>query len=594
MPHDTIPGRLLRNAGVLAGRPAYSAKVGGAYQPTNWEEYAAEVRRVGRALIALGLPPGGHVGLFGFNRPEWVITCLAAMSVGGAGVGVYSTSSAAEVAYILSHSEAEVVLAESPAHVERVLARRNELPCLRRIVTMRGCPPLDDPLVLPWEGLLASAGAVEEAEFDRRLAALTGETTAALIYTSGTTGSPKGVVLTHDNLTWTADAARGLFPLGPDDRILSYLPLSHIAEQMYAMYVAITFGFPVAFAESLDSVRANLAEVRPTLLFGVPRVWDKFAAGVAERLSAAKGMKARLAHWAMEAASEVVSRHNSGRRAGPGLAVQYRLARRVFHRRVKRALGLDCCTVAVTGAAPADPAVLEFLAGLDLPVYEVYGLSETSGPATWNHPGRARFGTVGPPYPGVEVRLADDGEVMLKGGNVFTGYYRDPEATGAAFRDGWFLTGDLGSIDEEGFLSIIGRKKELIVTAGGKNIAPEPLETALKQHPLVGEAVVVGDRRPYLVALIFLDPDAAAGYAAREGIEGPLPKAAPLLEEVGRAVEQVNQTRARVAQIRRFRVLAEPLSIERGELTGTLKVKRRVVEEHFAHVIDAMYGEVGG
>jgi len=444
-------------------------------------------------------------------------------------------------------------------------------------------------MVLTWEEFLAKGEAVADAELDARLRARSGGDPATLIYTSGTTGLPKGVVLTHDNLTWTADQAQGVFSLSPDDVLVSYLPLSHVAEQMYAVHVAITFGYSVAFAESIEALRTNIAEVRPTLFFGVPRVWDKFVAGVKERLASVHGARAGLARWAMGVARRAVAEANEGRDPGFALRLQYGLARRVFHHRVKAALGLDRCHFAASGAAPADPASLEFLAGLDLPVREVYGLSETSGPATWNRPGLTRFGTVGPAYPGVEVRLDEDGEILVKGGNVFARYHRDPEATAAAFRDGWFATGDLGTLDEDGFLSVVGRKKELIVTAGGKNVAPAPMETALKRHPLIGEAMVIGDRRPYLSALISLDPEAGEAFRAAENIEGPLHASAAVLAQVAQAVEKANARVSRAEQIKRFRVLERPLDIEHGELTGTLKVKRTAVEEHFSAEIEAMY-----
>jgi len=380
-----------------------------------------------------------------------------------------------------------------------------------------------------------------------------------------------------------------VFSLSPDDLLISYLPLSHVAEQMYAVHVAISFGYSVAFAESIEALRDNIAEVRPTLFFGVPRVWDKFAAGVGERLASLHGVQARLARWAMGAAARTAAARNEGGEPGGSLGVQYRLARRLVLDRVKKALGLDRCHFAASGAAPADPATLEFLAGLDLPVYEVYGLSETAGPVSWNRPGRTRFGTVGPAYPGVEIRIAEDGEIMVKGGNVFARYHRDPEATAAAFRDGWFATGDLGALGPDDFLSIVGRKKELLVTAGGKNVAPAPLETALRQHSLVGEAMIVGDRRPYICALISLDPEASTAYAATHGIAGPLHLAGTVLAEVSGAVARVNEGLSRAEQIKRFCILERPLSIEHGELTGTLKVKRQVVEAHFSTEIEAMY-----
>jgi long-chain acyl-CoA synthetase len=594
MAADTIPARLWRNAATMSDRPALREKVGGAYRSVSWAEYAGLVRRAGKALISLGLEPGGSVAILGFNRPEWVVTYLGAMAVGGTAAGVYTTASADEAAFVIGHAPASVVLAEGAAELGTVLARRVVLPGLRWVVTMRGAAPSAEPGVLTWEEFLARGDEMPDGEFERRLAGLAGSDPATLIYTSGTTGAPKGVVLTHDNLTWTADRAPGVFGLSPEDVLLSYLPLSHIAEQMYAVHVAITFGYTVAFAESLEAVRANLGEVRPTLFFGVPRVWDKLAAAVRARLAEVHGAKAVLAGWAMGVARRTVLRRHAGLRPGLLLGLQYRLARRLFHHRVKAALGLDRCHFAASGAAPADVATLELLAGLDVPVYEVFGLSETSGPATWNRPGKARLGTVGPAYPGVEIRLEGDGEILVRGGNVFARYHRDPDATAAAFRDGWFATGDLGALDAAGFLTIIGRKKELIVTAGGKNVAPAPMEAALKRHPLVGEAVVVGDRRPYLTALISLDAEAGAAYAAAHALAGPLHEAPGVQAEVARLVDEVNAGAARSAQIRRFTVLGRPLTITDGELTGTLKVKRAAVLAHFAAEIEGMYRDEQG
>jgi len=586
---DTIPARLWRNAAAMSDRPAYLEKAAGSYRAVTWAEYAGEVRRVGRALLALGIGPGRPVAILGFNRPEWVLAYLGAMAAGGTAVGVYTTSPAEEVAYVMGHSEAPVVVVEGGPNLEKVLAHRPALPGLRWVVTMRGAMPVDDPGVLSWEEFLARADEVADADFAARGEAVDGGDPATLIYTSGTTGVPKGVVLTHDNLTWTADQAQGVFPIGPDDVLLSYLPLSHVAEQMYAVHVAITFGYSVAFAESVEAVRDNLKGVRPTLFFGVPRVWDKLAAAVRVRLSEGHGTRAALARWAMRCARRAMLRRHAGQTPGPWLGLQYSLARRLFHHRAKAALGLDRCHFAASGAAPADPEVLEFLAGLDLAVYEVYGLSETSGPVSWNRPGRTRLGTVGPAYPGVAVRLAADGEILVRGGNVFARYHHDPEGTAAAFREGWFATGDLGSFDAEGFLTVDGRKKELLVTAGGKNVAPAPLEAALRQHPLVGEAMVLGDRRPYLTALISLDPEAAAAYASSRGVIGPVHDRPEVREEVARAVEEANARVARAGQVRRFTILPRPLTIDDGELTATLKVKREVVAAHFAPEIEAMY-----
>jgi long-chain acyl-CoA synthetase len=347
----------------------------------------------------------------------------------------------------------------------------------------------------------------------------------------------------------------------------------------------------VSFAASIEALPDNIKEVRPTLFFGVPRVWEKFQAGVTAKLAEATGLKRRIADWAMSVGREAVAVRNAGGEPGGLLALRYRLADRLLFRKVKAALGLDACRGAVSGAAPIDPSVLEFFAGFDLPIYEVYGQSEGTGPTTFNRPGRARFGTVGPPFPGTEVRIAEDGEVLLRGGNVFAGYFRNPEATAATLVDGWLHSGDLGRFEDDGMLAITGRKKDIIITAGGKNVAPANLEGAVKQNPLVSEVVVIGDRRRYLTALIAVDAAAAAAFLTERGEDGSPHESASIRAAVAATIDGANGRFARVEQIKKFRILPRELSIEEGEVTGTLKVKRDVVADHFAAEIEAMYAD---
>ena len=587
---DTIPARLFAQAEKRPGSPAYFEKVDGSFRPVSWSEYTLSVRRAARALISVGLEPGQHVTILGFNRPEWVIMDLACMAAGGAPAGIYATSSPEEVGYITGHAEAPVILVENKVQLDKVLAVRAELPHLRWIVMMRGAHEVDDAQVLTWDEFLAMADGVDDAEVDRRVAALRPEGLATLIYTSGTTGPPKGVMLMHSNLTWTADQAFGvLSTLSSDDRSLSYLPLSHIAEQMFSIHIPISIGWSVYFAESIEALADNLKECRPTIFFAVPRVWEKFHAGVEAKLGESHGPKAKIAAWAQGVGRRGIALTNLGKRMPMALAAQYKVAEALVFKKVKTALGMDAAVAAVSGAAPISRDILEYFAGFGLSIIEVYGQSEGSGPTTFNRPGRTKFGSVGLAYPGAEVKLADDGEVLLRGGNVFAGYYKNPSATAETLIDGWLYSGDLGTFDEEGFLTITGRKKDIIITAGGKNVAPKDIETGLKDSPLVSEAVLIGDRRKYLTALITLDPEAADAFATAHAVTGPLHKADAIRAEIQKAVDEVNRRYARVEQIKKFAILSRELSIDGGELTGTLKVRRSVVAEHFSSEIDSLY-----
>ena len=588
---DTIPARFFAQAKQRPEAPAYCAKVGGAWRATRWRDHAAEVKRAARALIALGATAGSTVAILGFNRPEWVVMDLAAMSVGGVPVGIYTTSSAEEVRYIAQHAGALVLLVENRAQWERFDKVRGELPSVKRVVFMRG-PRVDDPIAATWEEFLALGDAVDEAEVDRRVDALEPAGLATLIYTSGTTGPPKGVMLSHRNLAWTAQAALELTSGNGDDVLLSYLPLSHIAEQMLTIHGGCTTGACVWFAEAIEKLPDDLKAARPTIFFGVPRVWEKFHVGLRAKLKEATGAKARLVAWARGVATEVHGYRNASKPLPGLLELQYRAAQKLVFSKVHTALGLDRVRIAVSGAAPLGTDVLDFFASLDLPIHEIYGQSEDTGPTSFNHPGATRFGTVGKAIPGVEVKFGDDGEVLVRGPNVFLGYYKDADATAATLAGEWLHSGDLGSLDGDGFLTITGRKKEIIITSGGKNITPVNIEFALKRDPLIAEAVLIGDRRPYLTALLVLDPDRLAALAKEHGADPSAvdPNAPGIARDaIQKIVDEVNATFARVETVKKFHVLAKPLSIDGGELTPTMKVKRAVVQKRYAAEIDAMY-----
>ncbi len=583
----TIPHRLFAQGDALGSAPAYHEKIGGDWVVTNWQTYAATTRQVARALIGLGLQPNGRVCILSFNRPEWVLVDVGCMAAGGVPAGIYETCSAEEVAYILQHSEARLAFVESEEQWNKIAENRADLPELKAVVTFRGVPEIDDPLVMSWADFLTHADGVADDAVAERLDGLKPDAPATFIYTSGTTGPPKAVMLSHNNLAWTADAAIGIVGLGPTDSTVSYLPLSHIAEQMFTILAPITAGSQVYYAQSRETMAENIVEVQPTVFLGVPRVWEKMYAKITAGLEDAPPMKKRLAGWALGVGQRVNALRNRSATPGLLLTLQYRLARRLIYDKARPKFGMGRVRVAVTGAAPIAPEIIAFFAGLDLQIHEVYGQSEDCGPTSFNRPGATKIGTVGPAIPGVTIKIAGDGEILVSGPNVFLGYYKDPDATAEALTDGWLHSGDLGQLDEDGFLSITGRKKDIIITAGGKNIAPKNIEAALKNLPLVSQAVVIGDRRKFISALITLDPDVAA---QRSTAAAPHEDAA-VRAELQRGVDSVNERFARVEHVRKFTILPRDLDVENKELTPTLKVKRRIVSDNWAEVIEAMYAD---
>jgi long-chain acyl-CoA synthetase len=573
---DTIPHRVLKQAAEKPSTIAYQAKVNGRWQPTTWRTYGEQIRTAARAMIALGMPAGGKVAILGFNRPEWTIFDHAAMMAGGCPAGIYTTCSPDEVAYIVHHCEAKLVLVENADQLAKVRAKRAELPQLEWIVMMQGATFAPAADTLSWDAFMAKAGT--DAELDARVAAIKEGDLATLIYTSGTTGPPKGVMLSHRNLAWTSDLLLDVGGRREGEVSLSYLPLSHIAEQMCTVHMPATTGSTVYFAESIDKVPENLKDARPTAFFGVPRIWEKFHAGLAAKLSQATGVKKRLVDWARGVCSQVNAHRDRGEAIPRVLDLQYRVATRLVIGKVKAALGFDRAQRLYSGAAPIAPDVLAFMSSLDLPILEIYGQSEDSGPTSCNLVGRTKIGSVGVALPGLEVKIADDGEICIRGPNVFLGYYKEPEATAETLHDGWLRSGDLGAFDKDGFLTITGRKKEIIITAGGKNISPKNIEALIKTSPLVGEAVVIGDRRKYLTALITLEPTAAQSVAPDEA-----------RAQVQAAIDSANQSLARVEQVKKFAILARPFGVDSGELTPTLKIKRKAVAQLYAREIESMY-----
>lgn len=593
MPLPTIPQQFHAWGRARPEAPAYGVWQEEAWQLTNWRTYTEQVWQAAKALLALGLAPEEATTILGPNRPEWTIFDLATMTAGGVPVGIYVSCAPPQIQYITHHAEARVLLVESWADWEKVAPFQADLPHLQHVVLMDGSPPTADPMVYTWADFLALGDALDDATLEARLAAIRPEQRALLIYTSGTTGPPKGVSLSHLTLVAGAEIGNQLLPGEASRyRLLSYLPLAHAAEHGLSVLGAATRGYCVYFVTQIEQLPQAMQAVRPDAFLGVPRVWEKIHAGMTAKLSHASGTKQRLFTWATGIGRKVTAHRALGETPTGWLALQYRLAHTLIFSKVQAALGLDRATLFLSGAAPLSQEVLGFFAGLDILIQEVYGQTEDCGPTTFNRPGQIRFGSVGQPFDRVEVRLAEDGELLVRGPHVFEGYYKDPDATAHALREGWLHSGDLARQDADGFFYITGRKKEILITAGGKNIAPRNLEDALKEHPLVGEAVLVGDRRRYLTALLTLDPEAAAAFAQQQNLpEAEVSQAPALLAALQTHLDAVNAGVSRVEAVKKFAVLPEPFSVAAGELTPTLKLKRSAIHVRHAETIEALYAD---
>lgn len=590
------PVKLFETAANLSGRPAYWVRGPESWQATSWQDYAQQVRQAARALLSMGVERGESVAILSFNRPEWSITAYAAMSIGAIPVGIYWTSSTADIEYILNHCKAPVLVLEDEDRFACVEACAEQLKHLRHIVQFNGTPRgLANCQSMAWQDFMVRGLGSQEAEFERlinkRLASIQPQDTASLIYTSGTTGPSKAVMLSHGNLWWTANTMSQLFHVDENDRMISYLPLAHIAEQMATVHNQAYGGFAVYFAQSIDKLGEHLKEVKPTIFFGVPRVWEKMQVAIEAKLAQASGFKARLAKWALQVGQRWNEQDLAGEQPGAWLTLQKNLAHKLIYQKVQEALGFDQARLLVTAAAPISPESLRFFTGLNIHVREGYGQSEACGPSTLSLPGSTKIGSVGKALPGTEIRAAEDGELLIRGPHIFHGYMGQAAATAQTIIDGWLQTGDLGRVDADGYVYITGRKKDLIITSGGKNISPANIEAALMDSHLIEYAVVCGDGRNYLTALLTLEAQSLADFAkAHQLTPGPDLHKHPLVQEaLQHAVDHVNKQQARVAQIRKFAVLTEPFSIEGGELTPTLKVKRKVVLDRQQAVIQSLY-----
>ena len=527
---------------------------------------------------------------------EWHLADLGTLLNGGVTVPVYPTSAPSQIAYILGHAEVEVCLVDTRAQLAKLIDIRDQLPILKRVIIADGARRAGDSFVVGFDAL-RGAGADrlrrDPDSVDERSRQVQPEDLATIVYTSGTGGPPKGTMLSHSNIMWTLRNVTPIYDIGEGDRLLSFLPLSHIAERMMSDFLPIAVAGETWFARNLATVAEDLPACRPTVFLAVPRIWEKLRETIESRVRAqAPPVRAAVQRYVDLGLRKVASEQEGSTVNRAAIAI-YRGLDLTLGSTLRQQLGLDRARVLITTAAPAHPKLISWFHAIGLPLLQLYGQTEGCGPTAANRASHVRIGTVGTALPGMSITIADDGEILLKGGNVCVGYLNDPEATAALIdADGWMHTGDTGAFDADGALRILGRKKDIIITAAGENISPEAIEVDLTNHPLISEAVIVGEGRRYLAALLTLDPDALTRWARQHTKLGDLEALAAdpdLIAEIQAAIDQVNTKRSHAESIRKFRVLAHVLTAEDGELTPTMKVKRSIVYEHHAGVITELY-----
>jgi long-chain acyl-CoA synthetase len=577
--------RLWRDA-VAQGRtqPAYLVQHDGGWREVSWAEAAERVDDYANGLLALGVRKGDAVGIIAQTTLEWTLFDLALAQVGAAGVAIYANSSARDAAYILAHSESVGVLCEDDAQLAKVQEHRAELPRLQHALTYSDLPGL------------ATRGRAYAARHPDALAeareAIDEDDLFTFIYTSGTTGPPKGCMITHRNeyaMVSVVDELEDYVVEG--DVMLLYLPLAHNFGRLMSLSGPYC-GYTIAFLPDPLQTADALAQVRPTIFPSVPRVYEKVYTGVQAKFDEATGVKRKLVDWALGIGRQVSELRQAGQPVPRGLAAKHRLADRLVYSKIKERMGGRLRT-AISGGAPLAPDIARFFHSIDVLILEGYGLTECTTAASTNRHKRYRFGTVGPALPGFEVKLAEDGELLIRSDTVFQGYFKEPEATAEVLApDGWLRTGDIAEIDDDGFITITDRKKDILITAGGKNLAPQNLENDLKTSRWISQALVIGDRRPYVTALVTLDPVEIAKWAEERGLPTDPDSLAgneQVRELVQGVVDSANANRSRYEQIKRFAILPRDFTMDDGEITPTLKLKRRVVHDHFADVIERLY-----
>jgi len=603
VPGDTIP-RLFWNAVDKRGdKVIFRQKSYGLWQSLTWRELADIVREIGMGLVELGFQPGEAVSILGNTRQEWLFCDLGALCAGGVSSGIYPTDSATQVQYLTEDSHSAYLFVEDEEQLDKALEAREHLPLLRRIVVwdMGGLRELDDPGVISLDRLreigrerIARLGAAAEAEWQARIDSRQPQDLAILIYTSGTTGKPKGAMLSHRNVIHSIRGFNLIIAQNESDEHMCFLPLCHVAERMAGAYFSLYTGAVLNFVENPETIPENVREIQPTVFLAVPRIWEKFYSGVMIGLAEATGLEKLAYQWAIGVGMKMVALYEAGQPIGAGLKALHALGRFLVLNNVRKLIGIHRCRFLVTGAAPISPDLVRWYMALGVPMLEVWGMTESGGGATCTPASHIKPGMIGTANAYCEVAVAGNGELLIRGDNVFMGYLNQPEKTAEAIdAEGWLHTGDVGYRDADGFFKISDRLKDIIITAGGKNITPSEIENQLKFSPYITDAVVIGDKRPFLVCLIMIDQENVEKFAQDHDIPfsnyASLCRAPEILRLIEGELARVNKEFARVEQVKKFRLIEQKLGAEDEELTPTMKLKRKFVNQKYAELIESMY-----
>jgi len=593
----TVPAIFKRTAEKYGERVAMRKKEFGLWHDISWNEYYRLSSQVGAALISMGLK-GECVSIIGDNCPEWVIADMGVQCSGGVAVGVYSTNAWPQAEYVIQNSESRFFFVENEEQLDKWFQFRDNVPMLKKVIVwdLEGLRHFNDPMVMTFEELLDTGKEIlskNPSIVEDRAKDITPDDLSVLIYTSGTTGPPKGAMLTHRNVTWMAKAVTTDNRIYDTDEVMSFLPLCHIFERLFSVFVHITHAYTVNFIENLDTVTDNMREISPTVGYAVPRIWEKYLSSVFIKMSDATWFKKILFGLALKIGKQRATLKMSYKNVPAYLETLYQLAYLTVFRKLKERLGFERLRVAYSGAAPISPDVLLFFQSIGVNLIEGYGQTEGTGVTCASRVGMVKLGTVGPPLTGTEIKIADDGEILVKSDGVFKGYYKNPDSTAETLKDGWLCSGDVGIIDDDGHLKITDRKKDIIVTAGGKNITPQYIENKLKFSPYINDAIVIGDKRKFISALIAIDEDNVVKYAQDHKVQfstyKDLTQNSGIIELIQKEVEAVNETLSRVEQIKKFKIIPKKLYEEDGEVTPTMKVKRKYVNEAFKDLIESMH-----
>jgi long-chain acyl-CoA synthetase len=595
---NTIPKMFWHGVQTRAGKTIFRQKHFGIWQSMSWDELGRAAREIGMGLVALGYQPAEVVSILSNTNREWMCADLGALGAAGVVNGIYPTDAAAQVEYLLSDSGSVYAFVEDDEQLDKVLEVRARLPGLRKVVVfdMEGLDDLNDAQVISLAALRALGrehDAAHPGEWERRIGLRQPEDLAILVYTSGTTGKPKGAMLSHRNIVMTCEGYQASFPQDEHDERMAFLPLCHIAERVGGEYHSLFSGAVLNFVENPDTVPENVREIAPTVFTAVPRVWEKFYSGVLIRLKEAGAIQ----QWAYKVAIGIgykQARLREERKAVPaGLAFAFWLARLLVLNNVRKVIGVHRSKVLITGAAPISPDLVRWYMALGLEMVEVWGQTESCGAVTSNISGAVKPGSIGPQMTHAEVKVSPEGELLVRGRTVFMGYLNQPEKTAETLKDGWLHTGDVGRVDADGYFYITDRMKDIIITAGGKNITPSEFENQLKFSPFITDAVVIGDKRPYLVTLIMIDHENVEKFAQDNAIPfsnyASLCRRPEVQELIQGEIDRVNKGFARVEQVKKFRLIEQKLTAEDEELTPTMKLKRKLVNEKYKDLIESMY-----